>query len=108
MAVTSRARTWLLQSGLQQSNNALYQTILALLANIDELNSKLASSSSGGGGGGSNINNINNILNAFTSPSNLGEQGDMGPPGPVGKDGLNAQTIIIMMEEYNEEQVYRT
>lgn len=99
----SQLLTWLNQSITTKSDDPLYQLIKQLIQNQVALEA-LANSSSGGAGG-SIINNIQNILNAYMMLE-MPSDGEIGPPGPQGPIGLNAQTIMIMMEEHNEEYYF--
>ena len=84
-----RLRTQLLITGLQQSNNSLYQVILALIDEIDALNAELATIS---GGGGTGTNTTNNYITNQLISSEMGCCNNDEMPVPVGN--INNPLVI--------------
>jgi hypothetical protein len=88
---SGRLKAILLNTGLQQKDQPLYQFLNSLIDKVVAL-SAAANSSSGGGGGGSTVTNINNIIQQIISgDGDGGNSGDTipGPPGNTGADGAN-------------------
>lgn len=95
---TSRLKTQLLNTGLQQKDNPLYQVIFSLIGALESLEGSSSGSGGGGGGGSSNIvNEIQNILGgpAFDGNDGLdgisikGDTGATGATGALGIPGLD-------------------
>lgn len=83
-----RLQSQLLTSGIQQTNNALYQVITQLLFATRQLqdNINLVDSKGGSGSGGSStIQHLTQITQLLLSGSSDGDSdGEMGPPGIQG------------------------
>lgn len=94
---TARLYTQLLNTRLQQKDNALYQVIYSLIGAVAGLDKSVSASSSGGGSGSTVINEIQNVIISDNNESNGNSNNDMvipGPPGPPGKDGLMGVMLI--------------
>jgi len=88
-----KLRSTLLTSGVQQTNNALWQTIDQLLTNLGRLEALIDAASGSSSGGGS----AGTITGAESSPiwreqefdyNPLGVPGPTGPQGPIGPPGM--------------------
>lgn len=84
----SRLKSWLNTSGLQSSNNPLYQTIKALIDRI-ELLQKTIDSISSGSSGTTIVNNPTNYIISELEGGNSNNEGEMGPPGIAGIRGID-------------------
>lgn len=94
MALTinpARLKAILLNTGLQQKDNPLYQFLNALLTDLVNV-ANVANSVTGGGGGSTTINNIQNTIQQLLmngdSDSSEGLDVIPGPPGVAGIDGI--------------------
>lgn len=79
----TRLYTALLNTGLQQKDNPLYQVIYNLIGNLVDLNNQ--------------INAINIVVNPALGPQGIqGLQGLQGIQGFPGNDGEDGETIILL------------
>lgn len=83
----SRLQSQLLTSGIQQTNNALYQVITQLLSATKQLqdNINLVGGTGSGGGGSSAVQHLTYITQLLISGGGDSDsEGTMGPPGIQG------------------------
>lgn len=88
MAGVDPARLYhlLLNTGLQNKDQALYQVVYELIGQVLKLTAQVTSSASGGGAGTTVINQT--LLQLFEGSDDSGGGGDT-IPGPAGADGAN-------------------
>lgn len=96
----ARLYSALLNTGLQSRDNALYQVIHDLIANL-VLVSKQTSTVISGGSSTSIVNN--NTTQFMDSGSNFGEPGEDGIPGVSGKQGIQGPQGIPGMDGVDGE-----
>lgn len=104
---TARLKTQLLNTGLQQKDNPLYQVILSLIGALESLETTVNS----GGGGSATTNNINNTINQILGgaafdvqdgqdsyvPGPAGPQGIQGMQGPPGREGDENESFYVIV-----------
>jgi hypothetical protein len=104
----SRLQSQLLTSGIQQTNNALYQVITQLLfALIQEQKNLIIVENERSGSGGTVVNQVSHtfsILDGYQGEDGLpGIPGVMGLTGPAGSGGSGGGGNTIILTDGNQD-----
>lgn len=84
----SRLKNQLLNTGLQQKDNPLWQVINQLIDQIQALTNNALNPGSGGGSSSTIINNdITQVIGLIGETGEIGEIGPVGPKGRIGNRG---------------------